>query len=253
MFTGSVDQIRAALTQQAHQRRIGSGHNLPLSFVVPDDAGATPYELHIARSGRVPTRANLHDFFNAAVWLTWPRLKAALNARQALCLEAVAAAQSAVHQSVTPQDRRGSQRDAATLLDESGFVLAVDRQTMNAADLHACIAAHDWRTLFDLWRPRWHRHWSAWLIGHAVMEKLLHPYAALTVRVLVVAVEPSELGHVLKVDSAAAAALNSNPDWSSRTFAPLPVLGVPGWWRANECADFYANTQVFRPLRKPLP
>lgn len=240
LFTGTADQIRAALTQRARDGTIGSGQNASLSFVAPDDAGAVPYELHIARSGRVPTRANLHDFFNAATWLTWPRLKAALNARQALCLEAAGAV----------QDRRGGQRDAATLLDESGFILAVDPQAASAAELHAALVTHDWCTLFNRWRPRWHHHWSAWLIGHAVMEKLMHPYAALTVRVLVVQVETRDLNHVLKVDGAAAAALSNNPHWSSRAFAPMPVLGVPGWWPANESADFYANTEVFRPLRK---
>jgi hypothetical protein len=30
---------------------------------------------------------------------------------------------------------------------------------------------------------------------------------------------------------------------------PLPVLGVPGWWSANDAADFYDDAEVFRPLR----
>ena len=31
--------------------------------------------------------------------------------------------------------------------------------------------------------------------------------------------------------------------------APLPVLGVPGWWAANEAASFYDNRDYFRPGR----
>jgi hypothetical protein len=31
-----------------------------------------------------------------------------------------------------------------------------------------------------------------------------------------------------------------------KAFAPLPVLGVPGWWAANEDPAFYGQTQVFR-------
>ena len=34
-----------------------------------------------------------------------------------------------------------------------------------------------------------------------------------------------------------------------KPFTPLPVLGVPGWWPANEATGFYADAQVFRPLR----
>ena len=36
---------------------------------------------------------------------------------------------------------------------------------------------------------------------------------------------------------------------AGKPFAHLPVLGVPGWWAANENPDFYADTSVFRPLR----
>ncbi len=34
--------------------------------------------------------------------------------------------------------------------------------------------------------------------------------------------------------------------FDSRAFAPLPVLGVPGWWSANASPDFYDDTSVFR-------
>ena len=31
-----------------------------------------------------------------------------------------------------------------------------------------------------------------------------------------------------------------------KPFAPLPVLGLPGWCSANEDADFYRDAAVFR-------
>ena len=34
-----------------------------------------------------------------------------------------------------------------------------------------------------------------------------------------------------------------------RAHTPLPVLGLPGWWPANEAPAFYADPQVFRPAR----
>jgi hypothetical protein len=33
---------------------------------------------------------------------------------------------------------------------------------------------------------------------------------------------------------------------ASKPFAPLPVLGVPGWHAGNVDAEFYANSAVFR-------
>jgi len=35
----------------------------------------------------------------------------------------------------------------------------------------------------------------------------------------------------------------------SKPFAHVPVLGVPGWWPANEVADFYRDASVFRPAK----
>ena len=31
---------------------------------------------------------------------------------------------------------------------------------------------------------------------------------------------------------------------------PLPVLGIPGWWAANDSPDFYADAEVFRQQRR---
>src|SRR5512147_150765 len=106
---------RAALSAEARQRRVVNSAGMAVEFVAADDAGGAAYEAHIAATGRVPTRDNAHDLFNALVWLAWPRTKAALNARQALEL-----ARDGV------RGRRGPVRDAATLIDESGLLLAAD-------------------------------------------------------------------------------------------------------------------------------
>ncbi len=236
------EPARTLLSQRAHERALVSGQGMPLSFVSADDAGQTPYEQHIARTGRVPTRDNLHDLFNAAVWLTLPRLKAVLNARQAQCL-AVAGS--------TPS-QRGGQRDAATLFDESGMLIAVAADAaprFSAVELQARIAAHDWTALFCADRGRWHQHWAPWLVGHAVMEKLVRPYPAITVRVRVVALEQGDIHNADEVDAAAARAFAQDPAWSSAALPPMPILGIPGWWPANEAPDFYANPHVFRPPR----
>jgi hypothetical protein len=36
---------------------------------------------------------------------------------------------------------------------------------------------------------------------------------------------------------------------STRTLAPLPIFGVPGWEAANERESFYDDASVFRPER----
>jgi len=33
---------------------------------------------------------------------------------------------------------------------------------------------------------------------------------------------------------------------SAKDFLPLPVLGVPDWWAANEDPNFYNDAAVFR-------
>jgi hypothetical protein len=56
------------------------------------------------------------------------------------------------------------------------------------------------------------------------------------------------LGSLQAADAWLAAAL-SEDRLASKPFVPLPVLGVPGWWAANEAPAFYDDVQVFRPAR----
>lgn len=216
---------RAALTAVARDRDVRSSHGLPIEFVGADDAGAQAYEAHIAATGRVPTRDNGHDLFNALIWLAFPATKAALNARQAEEL-----ARDGV------RDRRGPVRDAATLIDESGVLLAADEPMCEA------LARLDWGWLFDAQRARWGQQWRPFAFGHALIEKMLAPYKGLTAVVLCL---PLAAGDCAAVDRAAA-------QWVTRTamapklLAHLPVLGIPGWWPANEHAGFYDDEAVFR-------
>lgn len=231
-----ADDVRAALSKIAQSRDLITGYGQPLQFADEDDADATPYELHIARTGRVPTRTNWHDLFNAAAWLTYPRTKAALNARQAQVLE----------QGAGP--RRGAVRDVATLFDESGLILAVAGSPADGAEVRSWLVDHAWPTLFIEHRAHWQRIWVPWLFGHAVMEKLARPYAGVVGRVWVVALDAHDVMEASAVDAATAEQLKS-ADLSPVRVPPLPVLGIPGWWSANERNDFYDNTTVFRPAR----
>jgi hypothetical protein len=219
---------RAALSAEARDRRVATARGLPIAFVAAADAGGAPYEAHIAATGRVPTRDNAHDLFNALIWLAFPLTKAALNERQAREL-----ARDGV------RGTRGAVRDAATLIDESGLLLAADDGAC------AALARLDWRWLFAVQRTRWQAEWRAFAFGHALIEKLLTPYKGLTAVVVCLPLAPASIA---RVDAATA-------QWVQQTalrpslLAHLPVLGIPGWWSANESPDFYADTAVFRRPR----
>jgi hypothetical protein len=212
------------------------------SLAVPRSAGARPgprfvpagalpagepYERFVFATGRVPTRCNLHDFFNGLAWRAFPSAKARLNRLQA---EEIAASGIG--------GRRGAVRDAITLLDENGALL----QAPDA--LRAALAARDWRALFVTHRARWAEA-RLWLFGHALMEQLVRPRKSLTAHVLLA---PPALEKIASVDGWMADALTPGM-LAAKPFLPLPVLGVPGWWPENASPDFYDDAQVFRPAR----
>ena len=89
------------------------------------------------------------------------------------------------------------------------------------------------------------------LFGHAALEKLITPYKSITVHVLRVAQPFDAAGDLGALDAALTEHLSAE-HLATKPFVPLPVLGVPGWWPANEDAAFYADADVFRPLRRAV-
>ncbi len=182
---------------------------------------AEPYEAFIARTACVPTRENLHDLFNGLMWLSYPQVKRRLNALQA--------EQISLHGTSGP---RGVLRDALTLFDENAAVLHAP------AELIAALRSRDWNALFLTHRSLW-RSANLAIFGHALLEKLMQPRKAIT-------------AHVWLIDELTDRdlALSLTPArLSAKMFLPLPVLGVPGWWPANEEPSFYDDREVFRPPR----
>ena len=197
----------------------------PLRFV---SQAALPegeaYEAFIARTAQVPTRDNLHDFFNGLVWLQMPQLKRRLHELQA---------GEIVRDGV--QARRGPVRDAVTLLDENGALLQAPTALVEA------LRERRWHELFQTHRALW-REARLTLVGHALMDKLVQPRKPIT-------------AHVLLVEEGCDPLAGFEPEALrlKKPFLPLPVLGVPGWWAANEARGFYDDAEVFRPLRTPSP
>lgn len=217
-----------ALNALAAAHGTAQARGLPLRFFVPDGRlSARDYETHILTTGQVPTRAETwHDVLNALVWLRFPRFKAALNAAHG---EAIA---------LETDTRRGRRRDALTVLDESG-VLVASRDPA----LPTLLAGRAWHALFWEARARLARDMRFVVVGHALLEKALAPYPAMTGKCLTLTGDWPGLD---ALDAAAAGALAAVD--TPRQLAPLPVQGIPGWDAANASADYYANREIFRPL-----
>ena len=129
------------------------------------DPAALSYEAQIFASGIVPTRANnIHDLFNALVWLSFPHTKAALNARH-----------MAAGSATTGSGNRGPAQDALTLFDECGVVVISDQP-----ELLQLISAFQWKELFWKRREAVKQHMRFFVFGHGLMEQLLNPYVGLT-------------------------------------------------------------------------
>ena len=208
---------------------LNGGAGAPVRFVpqsaLPD---GTAYEQFIFETGQVPTRENLHDFFNALCWMVFPQTKQRLNRIQAA---EIASRGVAV---------RGPVRDAITVLDENGALLQAPDALWDA------LAARQWQRLFGELRPLW-RQAQLVVFGHAALDKLVTPYKSITVhvwRVTEPCASPPALDAWLAADLTPA-------KLAAKPFVPLPVLGVPGWWPANEDPDYYADAEVFRPTRPP--
>lgn len=192
-----------------------SAQPAPVRFVAADALpDSEAYEAFIARTGSVPTRDNLHDHFNRLVWQRHPAIKRCLNELQA---EEIAARGIGA--------TRGAVRDALTLFDENG-ALWPDAPPL----LAQALAARDWHALFVTHRALWQDDRFE-IFGHALLEQLATaPRKGLT-------------AHVLLADPLAL----TPAQWAVKPFLPLPVLGIPGWWPANQDPAFYEDKQVFRP------
>jgi Protein of unknown function (DUF3025) len=192
-----------------------------LQFAPADVAGDVAYESFIARTASVPTRDNLHDLFNGIVWLRFPQLKRRLNELQA--------AQIALHGIGAT---RGAVRDALTLFDENAACLQAPERLAQA------LRERDWQRLFVTHRLAWPAA-KLTVFGHALLEKLCTPRKPITAHVWLLPVEAELASQSL--EALIPARLVGKP------YHPLPVLGVPGWWPANEAAGWYDDAAVFRP------
>ncbi|MGI9046951.1 MAG: DUF3025 domain-containing protein [Burkholderiales bacterium] len=229
------------LSELAARRAITVRSGEPLRFVAQDASAGLAYEARVFAHGEVQTRAeNWHDLFNALVWLAFPGIKAALNARHHDELQACAG---------DGPGNRGPIRDALTLFDESGVIIACANP-----GLARLLREFRWKELFWARRAETIAGMRFFVFGHALYEKALAPYPGMT-------------GHAVMLDfdhcfmqlamTAQRAVLDarlgdyfSSGALDKRAFLPLPVLGVPGWADENAHETYYDNGACFRPGRR---
>lgn len=207
---------------------LNAAASAPVRFVphteLPVDV---PYEKFIFDSKQCPTREGIHDFFNAICWISLPQTKLRLNALQAAEIAATGV-----------QGVRGAVRDAITLFDENAALLDAPPPLWEA------LLAKDWPRLFIALRPLWAQARLV-VVGHAALEKLVSPRKQHAVHVYR---SQFAIDSIASLDQQMAATLSPSV-LVGKPFAPLPVLGVPGWWAANADPAFYDDTTVFRPPR----
>src|SRR5438034_8379328 len=73
---GGHTDWKDAATQRSELLDIQNEQRMQIRFaeqaLLPN---GTSYEVFIHDTGQVPTRDNLHDYFNALVWLSFPKIK----------------------------------------------------------------------------------------------------------------------------------------------------------------------------------
>jgi hypothetical protein len=207
-----------------------------IRFAPSTELNEGAYEHRIYSTGQISTRPNnWHDLFNALVWIRFPRTKSAMNKLH-------------FHAPTSPtSNSRGVLRDALTLFDECGAVVF----SQHLKPLEA-LAQRQWKRIFQDEELRRQAHYL--ICGHAILEKYLSPYKAMTAKALLVQVDAGEMNLpretlLTKLDIKLAELLLAGKLLTTPAcLTPLPLAGIPGWWPADQQdKDFYADKNVFRP------
>jgi hypothetical protein len=217
----------------------------PVRFVKPRERTERErryYESHIAETGEIETRENWHDLFNALAWITYPNSKARINAQHAAILAEGGEAEAR---------RRSPERDALTLFDEGGVIVAC-----TSPALLRLIVDFEWKELFWTRREELTEKARFLVFGHGCFEQALEPYIGMVSKTVFVPVSdfffmlPIE-SQLEEADKLVSSHFASRARFvSPKAMAPMPVLGVPGWHFAEQDEAFYDDESHFRSREK---
>lgn len=224
--------------QMAREKFIVSGGDQPIRFVPPSSTKRDPYEVTIFLTGEIETReAARHDLFNAWVWLTFPKTKAAINAAHYHALQARPS-----------RARRSGIEDALTLLDENGVVVAC-----SDPELVELLTSAHWKTVFWDRRADTISRMQAFLFGHGLLEKALRPYVGMCAHSVILPVQREffllSLADQLKAvdEGLAQHVVRGGQSFNTQRMTAIPLLGFPGYFADNGQEGFYDNPCYFRP------
>lgn len=187
------------------------------------------YEQRIFQRGLIATRENnWHDLFNAMMWLKYPKIKSALNARQWGDIER--------HGLKT----RTPAQCAMTLFDEAGAIVTMPDEML------ACWKQHDWHGLFiehaNTWREGRAR---VAVFGHALLDHALVTETLLVAKCIVLE-DKSDLPMCFE---RIASGIDTGKSLQSNSeLRTLPLCGIPGWHSASDSAEFVGSAACFSPL-----
>ena len=238
-FTGNTWPTLVALNARSQHHELVNHRGHPISFIAPadDESISIHYEKRIAETGEIATRENWHDFFNAMQWLTFPKSKAAISEMHTRLMAAQTAGVKV----------RTIARDVLTLFDEGGVIVASADES-----LLTHIRNFEWKKLFVDRRAETGKNINFYLAGHSVLEKMLDPFVGVTAKALLLKVDDNFFAQphdaqLREIDSHAAEWLTDEASLvSTRNLHPLPILGIPGWFAANESPGFYDDAHYFR-------
>ena len=187
------------------------------------------YEQRIFQRGLIATRENnWHDLFNAMMWLKYPKIKSALNARQWGDIEC--------HGLKT----RTPAQCAMTLFDEAGAIVTMPKEML------ACWKQHDWHGLFI-------EHANAWrlgrarvaVFGHALLDHALVTETLLVAKCIVL----EDINDLTTYFERIARDIHMENNLRSNSeLRTLPLCGIPGWHSATDSAEFIKSAACFSPL-----
>ena len=248
-----VENLNACLNgfEDVNASRIANFEKLPIRFVeqacLPEGEA---YETFIANTGKIPTRDNHHDLLNGLIWLNFPQAKAVFNE-----LHAKDILRHGIH------NARTALRNALTVFDENGgIVVGSDRLLLEQ------LQAFKWQAALVTHRTNWlaqHLTIAFFPFGHALLEKLVEPRKNITSHTLLILVDEGWFAQSIdsqrnQLDTAIAKLFRqlAMPDLagnavklSSKSFQPLPVMGIPGYSADNVIPAFYQDETVFRHPR----
>lgn len=209
------------------------------------------YEAFIYQQHRIPTRDGLHDFFNGLCWQHFPKVKLHFNHLHQVQIERLGTGS------------RGKVRDRITIIDENGFLIACPDALWEALQQKAWIRA--FVELRELWQES-----KVMVFGHALLEKLVFPYKAITAHAIRVpfsalagttmaALDERHSGEVLNAPQVFSTEEIARIDGylseflseevlaaATKPYIPVQVFGIPGWSTEVQNLNFYQDSQVFR-------